>query len=639
MRNLQSSRGGRRSGQNRLRNDIVAGALIVTFSLLFIFAGFTYWQGYTILTAEGLKSLEAVAEVQEKRVETYVSTGITDLELVVNRPMLIEPLAELNASGDSSHLDDIQRLIEAAKQAAANTEAIWVFDAESTLISGPTQDEVSVDFPTGVLDSARTETISGLIVEKEGGGYLHLVAGPVVSDEEMVGVVVVGQSTETLFAVASDRIGLGNTGETIVAATGSDRALYIAPLRFAAEAVLEPIPTAIDSLPMKDALAGLEVADAHGVDYRGREVFAVTRHIEGPGWGIVVKKDRSEVLAPLNEFALFALGVLSSALVAAYFLTDRFTNRVLRPVRKVTLTAKAMASGRRDLTVGSDREDEIGELAKAFDEMSVQLNTLTARLEERVAERTRELEQKNLELARVMEDKETFLAGVSHEVRSPLTAMIGFLDLVSDAGESLTNAERTEMLETVSRQADDVLNLIEDLLASARVEAGTLNVVSVRCNLGAQVRQVVESIAANTRIDISLSGYDVLANADPARVRQIVRNLLTNADRYGGRNVVVEMARIDGVATLQVRDDGPGVPESDHEEIFEAYGQSMSTRRVHGSVGLGLHVSRELARLMGGDLTYQYVDGWSVFSVFLPEHSESLGAEPTAEVVGTAHRA
>lgn len=220
--------------------------------------------------------------------------------------------------------------------------------------------------------------------------------------------------------------------------------------------------------------------------------------------------------------------------------------------------------------------------------------------------------------------KGTFLAGVSHEVRSPLTAMIGFLDLVNQAGDSLSNDERTQMLETVSRQADDVLNLIEDFLASARVEAGTLKVVSVRCNLAAQVRQVVESIQHNARISIELTGDGVFAAADPARVRQIIRNLLTNADRYGGNTAVVEVKQIAGVASIEVRDEGPGVPEADRQKIFEPYGQSEANRRVNGSVGLGLHVSRELARLMGGELSYDYVAGWSVFTLCLPEHHEEL---------------
>lgn len=619
-------------GRNRLRNEIVGGALIVTFSLLFAFGAFAYWQGFSTLTEEALKSLEAIASVQEARVEAFAEDGVEDLELLASRPQLISALADYNATRARATVEALGSVVVSSERAAADIVSIEVFDSGLGPVFATT--ETADNIPDGYLSQARDDIVSGLVTRTESGRFVHLIAGPVELAGELQGVVVIGQSTETLFQLTADRSGLGDTGETIIAQVGAESPTYIAPLRFDREAILEPIPAETPNLPMIQAAAGIEMETARGIDYRGREVFAVTKHVDGSGWALVVKKDRAEALAPLEEFTVLALGVLAMGLVLAYFLTERFTDRTLQPVRKVTEVAKAIAGGRRDLAVHSSRRDEIGELARAFDAMTTQLNTLTSELEERVQERTRELQERNAELARVMQDKETFLAGVSHEVRSPLTAMIGFLDLVGDAGESLSSEERTEMLETVSRQADDVLNLIEDLLASARVEAGTLKVVSVRCDLAAQIRQVVESIQHNTRIAIELLGDGAIANADPSRVRQIIRNLLTNADRYGGDRVVVESDRVNGVAAIQVRDNGNGVPEQDRMEIFEPYGQSDASRRVDGSVGLGLHVSRQLARLMGGDLAYDYVDGWSVFSLFLPEHYEPPPAEAEPEAVG-----
>jgi signal transduction histidine kinase len=619
-------------GRNRLRNEIVGGALVVTISLLFVFGAFAYWQGFSTLTEESLKSLEAVAAVQQARVEAFAEDGAEDLEMLATRPQLISALADYNTTRERGAVEALGSVVVSSERTAADVVSIEVFDAGLGPVFATT--ETAEDIPDSYLSRAREGIVSGLVTRTESGRFVHLIAGPIVLAGELQGVAVIGQSTETLFQLTADRSGLGDTGETIIAQTGTESPTYIAPLRFDRGAMLEPIRSDFSDLPMTEAAAGIEMETPRGVDYRGREVFAVTKYVDGPGWGLVVKKDRAEALAPLEEFALFALGVLAVGLVLAYFLTERFTNRTLQPVRKVTETAKAIAGGRHDLIVHSNRRDEIGELARAFGDMTTQLNTLTSELEERVQERTRELREKNAELARVMQDKETFLAGVSHEVRSPLTAMIGFLDLVNDAGDSLGSEERTEMLETVSRQADDVLNLIEDLLASARVEAGTLKVVSVRCDLAAQIRQVVESIQHSTRIDIELIGDGAIADADPSRVRQIIRNLLTNADRYGGNLVVVETDRLDGVAAIQVRDDGRGVPEQDRREIFEPYGQSEANRRVDGSVGLGLHVSRELARLMGGDLAYDYVDGWSVFSLFLPEHYDEPQADSKPEAIG-----
>jgi signal transduction histidine kinase len=101
-------------------------------------------------------------------------------------------------------------------------------------------------------------------------------------------------------------------------------------------------------------------------------------------------------------------------------------------------------------------------------------------------------------------------------------------------------------------------------------------------------------------------------------VRQIVRNLATNAQRYGGDAIRVEMDRGNDRATLRVIDDGAGVPEDDRERIFEPYASAHGVAGHPGSIGLGLAISRKLARLMGGDLTYRYQDGESIFEFTLP---------------------
>jgi signal transduction histidine kinase len=294
---------------------------------------------------------------------------------------------------------------------------------------------------------------------------------------------------------------------------------------------------------------------------------------------------------------------------------------IIAPLVRIADNARKVAQGRRDLTVETNLE-EVADLVEAFNTMICELDELTDDLEHKIDERTQELSEKNAQLRRLMDDKETFLAGVSHELRSPLTAMIGFIDLVTLSGDALASEERSEMLETISFQASDVLNLIEDLLASARAEAGTLKMASVRVDLAAQARQVIEATNPSSRTTVTFAGGSGAALGDPARVRQIVRNLVSNAIRYGGNTIEVTTHTTGNVAVLEVRDDGEGVAEDEREKIFEAYGQAEGSRRISESVGLGLNVSRNLARLMGGDLDYGYNDGWSVFSLRLLRFSE-----------------
>ena len=117
---------------------------------------------------------------------------------------------------------------------------------------------------------------------------------------------------------------------------------------------------------------------------------------------------------------------------------------------------------------------------------------------------------------------------------------------------------------------------------------------------------------------LDLGAGPVVAYADPYRVRQIVRNLLTNAVRYGGDEVSIKFHQSGDFATLQVVDNGPGVPADRQDAIFDAYFNLSDGRRHPESVGLGLAVARRLARLMDGDLTYRYQGGLSVFELRLP---------------------
>ena len=106
--------------------------------------------------------------------------------------------------------------------------------------------------------------------------------------------------------------------------------------------------------------------------------------------------------------------------------------------------------------------------------------------------------------------------------------------------------------------------------------------------------------------------------ADPLRVRQVIRNLLSNAIRYGGQEVTVEVSEQDGWSSVVVIDDGRGIPEADRERVFEPYQRSEARQGLTASIGVGLTVARRLARLMGGELSYEYRDSRSRFMFTLP---------------------
>lgn len=225
------------------------------------------------------------------------------------------------------------------------------------------------------------------------------------------------------------------------------------------------------------------------------------------------------------------------------------------------------------------------------------------------AERAKAEEQ----LRQTLNSKDELIASISHELRTPLTAVIGFAQVLRESTD-LPAEERAAMIRSIVDEGLDLSNIVEDLLTVAKAEAGTLTVVQVPVDLRAQAAQVFESLREEDAARVTLEGQTQRVEADPGRVRQILRNLVSNALRYGGDEVVIQVAD-GGEARIRVLDNGPGIHPEDQERIFESYQKAHDTPGVTGSVGLGLAISRTLAGLMGGDLTYSYEDGFSVFEL------------------------
>ncbi len=228
-----------------------------------------------------------------------------------------------------------------------------------------------------------------------------------------------------------------------------------------------------------------------------------------------------------------------------------------------------------------------------------------------------ERKQAERRLRELVQSKDDFIATISHELRTPLTSVLGFATVLRDADGALSVAERAEMVRLIAEQAAELATIVEDLLVAARSRVDRLAVHRVDVDLAAELDTVLETTPQVAGLRIGVRAQPVRAAADPVRVRQILRNLLTNAARYGGGEISVSVDLRGDTASVQVRDDGAGVPEGDREAIFERYHSSRSVLQP-GSVGLGLTVSRELARLMGGEVTYRRDDGQSCFELTLP---------------------
>jgi signal transduction histidine kinase len=294
----------------------------------------------------------------------------------------------------------------------------------------------------------------------------------------------------------------------------------------------------------------------------------------------------------LVQRRVLAAGLL--ALVAALLLGYGAATMFARRIRRLEQAAERIAGGDFGEPVDAHGSDELAQLAGAFERMRVQLQQLDSA-------------------------RRAFIANASHELRTPIFSLAGFLELLAD--EDLDDATRREFLETMRGQVDRLSKLTVDLLDLSRLDAGRLRVEREPVDLARIAQDLVGEFAAVARtsghaLEV-LAGGEALALADEQRALQIGRVLIDNAVVHtpAGTSVRVRAGvRADGVV-LSVEDDGPGLSSEAAERVFERFYRAEGPRAT-GS-GLGLAIARELATLMGGRIEVESRPGRTAFGLVL----------------------
>ena len=224
-----------------------------------------------------------------------------------------------------------------------------------------------------------------------------------------------------------------------------------------------------------------------------------------------------------------------------------------------------------------------------------------------------ELRQVNEELTHLDELKSDFMATMSHELRTPLTSIIGYSDMLLSGMTGQLDEKQTSFIDSILKNGESLLNLINDILDLTKIEAGRLELRREPVDLRAAllgVLPVIKPRAAEKRIKVSTFLPTDLpqVDADAGKLNQILLNLLTNGIKYTPDcgSVSVEARRLDGYVDIWVTDTGMGIAKEDQERIFQRFTQiDSSTTRAQGGTGLGLAIAKELVELHGGKIRVQ----------------------------------
>lgn len=236
----------------------------------------------------------------------------------------------------------------------------------------------------------------------------------------------------------------------------------------------------------------------------------------------------------------------------------------------------------------------------------------------------RDREQVNRELQEVNRLKSDFVSMTSHELLTPLTAILGFASMLRQKGEELPRHKAEEFVEQIDREAHRLQQLVEQLLEMGKIEAGAIDARPARIPLQVGLREILDDLGP-AREDVVLICDDHLdAFADPDHLRQIIVNYLSNAVKHG--RPPIELTAREGpeaMAEIRVRDHGPGVPEGFVARLFSNYSRAAEERAgAPRGFGLGLSIARTLAEAQGGRVWYEpHPSGGAMFCLALPQGS------------------
>jgi signal transduction histidine kinase len=328
---------------------------------------------------------------------------------------------------------------------------------------------------------------------------------------------------------------------------------------------------------------------------------------------VVARQQGMVTAAAAGELAPRLLVAGGVALMVALVLVLLVSRSLTRPLTQLAAAAEDIAGGNYSRRVGIRGDDELGHLGTAFDRMA------------EAVERARKVQR-------------DFLANVSHELKTPLTSLIGFSQALTD-GSLKRESERARAATIVHEESERVLRMSQELLDLARVEAGSISMHFTAIDLSSHLQQEVEILrpragARGLAIEQELPTDLPPVSADPERLHQVLDNLLDNAVKYAPGGTAVRIsARSTGIGVETVVANAVGDHRPDPDRMFDRFYRADASRSAAaGGVGLGLAISKELTAAMKGRLWADFdADGRLRMHLTLPAARVSRGAPPESQ--------
>lgn len=441
------------------------------------------------------------------------------------------------------------------------------------------------------IKSSQTEISDFEYNSEEESGVLF-IGTPVFKGSDLLGVMILQMSNYGVNKLVQDYTSLGETGETILASKIKDHIVFISPTRFDAKAAFKrkvEQGSGTDS-EIQKAVKGKR-GSGTSIDYRGEDVLTVRRYFPSFRWGMVVKMDKSEVIASAHRLRATLIKISLALLAVVIVMAILIARSMSKPIKELTRVSGAISLGDFSARAQVSTSDEIGALAHSFNEMTDKLVAAKANVEAKKAE----LEEQHKLLEEANRELDSFTHTVSHDLQAPLRGVASFAAFLEEDYKDKLDKEAQEYLKEIREGTTRMSNLIKDLLALSRIARikNPFEEVDIG-ELVETVRKRIEYDIKKHKADLKIPKNLPTIVCDRIKLAEVFLNLINNAIKFSSKQEkppIVEVSYYDEdqFHKFSVKDNGIGIDPKYHDQIFGIFKRLHTADEFEGSgAGLGI---------------------------------------------------